>query len=278
MIADCGGTSTSWAAIGPDAPRTTVITAGYNAASAPEGALAESLTTLPTLAGAVSEVRFYGAGCANADICRRVANELKSVFHDAEIHVASDMLGAARALCGRSKGIVAIIGTGSNSCLYDGENIIANTPPLGYILGDEAGGAVIGKNFLCHFFKGLFDSDIANDFKAEYPSLTTASLIERVYRQPGANTWLASFMPFISRHKDHPQVSALLEEEFSRFLSHNIMPYHPAPGTPVHFVGSVAYHLRDIIAKALQNSYLSLGTILQSPLDALVRYHSATKR
>jgi N-acetylglucosamine kinase-like BadF-type ATPase len=160
----------------------------------------------------------------------------------------SDLLGAARALCGRAEGLACILGTGSNSCLFDGSRIVANTPPLGYILGDEGSGAVLGKLFLNALYKGVIGSETKKAFEEEN-RMTLAEVIERVYRQPLPNRWLASLSPFIHSRLSDPAVEALVTDSFSTFIARNIDPYRRRD-LPINAVGSIAFYYKEQLCQA----------------------------
>ena len=198
---------------------------------------------------------------------------LQEAFPQAkEIEAHSDLLGAARALCGHNYGIASILGTGANSCLYDGKRIIANTPALGYILGDEGSGGVMGKLFLHELYKGVLSKNIRLEFEQEY-SLKMSDVIQRVYREPMPNRFLASLAPFIHRHLSDPAVKRLVTDNFRDFFRYNIRPYNHSE-FPVSFVGSVAWYFRDQLAEAADIEGFTLGTILKSPIEGLLRFHT----
>ena len=197
---------------------------------------------------------------------------LQEVFPQAkQVEAHSDLLGAARALCGHNYGIASILGTGANSCLYDGEYIIQNTPALGYILGDEGSGGVLGKHFLHELYKGVLSENIRREFEQEY-GLMMSDVIQRVYREPMPNRFLASLAPFIHRHLSDPAVARLVIDNFRDFFRYNIRPYQLE--MPVSFVGSIAWHFRDQLAEAANAEGFRLGTILKSPIEGLLRYHA----
>lgn len=255
---------------------------GLNAVAAPDGAfkaLCESCLELTGIAGEIGEVYFYGAGCATRDICHRVAEELGMVFpHAATVDIATDMLGAARAMCGDEQGVVAILGTGANSCLYDGKRIVANVSPLGYILGDEGSGAVLGRLFIGRVLKRQFPEEVLRRFSDTYPEVTPAEVVTRVYRSERPNAYLASFCPFIYSCLDIPEVSAFVVDEFRRFIEYNLLHYLKffQSSLRVHFTGSVAHHFApqlQIAFSQLDPGTLTLGKILQKPLPSLAAYH-----
>ena len=191
-----------------------------------------------------------------------------------EVTVMTDMLGAARALCGHEPGIVCILGTGANSCRYDGETIVSNVPPLGYILGDEGSGAVLGKHFIADLLKGLLPESVVRDFGETYPEITTATVLERVYKESQPSRFLASLAPFIRKHIDVPQVRSIVLECFRSFLRRNVMLYDGWEITPVHFVGSIAHNFHAVLKEAAEAEGIHLGQILSAPMEGLIRYHT----
>lgn len=252
------------------------LPAGYNALSGQDGDLTALIAGEYRLMNAAPRVRYvyyYGAGCATMDACRRVVRELKSLFANSDISVDTDMLGAARAVCGNDPGIVGILGTGSNSCLYDGSQITANVSPLGYILGDEGSGAVLGRLFIGMLFKGQFPTAVHKEFDNRY-HLEVTDIITRVYRQPAPNAFLASFAPFIAECATrYPEVADFLKDEFSRYVRHNLVRYEGFDCLPVHFVGSIARNFRDYLSHALACHGGHIGTVISAPIERLADYH-----
>lgn len=273
LIADAGGTSTTWY-LSPDH---TFSTDGINPFQQSEDDIFRIVRFLKSTCldvegvPAVSAIRFYGAGCTpeKTDMVKRA---LSKAFDEEvkDIEVYSDLLGAARGLCGTEKGVACILGTGSNSCLYDGEKIVQNTPALGYILGDEGGGAVLGKMFLNALLKGRLDKDVAEAFYDEY-GMNQAAIIERVYRQPLANRFLASFSKFISEHRDNPSVNCIIKENFANFLNNNVKPY---ACKMLNFTGSIAFHYAGILREVAEQNGYEIGKITQSPLEGLADFHT----
>ena len=219
------------------------------------------------------KIIFYGAGCANETACNRVRTALEKVLSVDDITIHSDLLGAARALCGHEEGIVCVLGTGSNSCLYDGNEIIANTPPLGYILGDEGSSAVLGRRLVGDCLKNQLPDNVRDEFFAEY-ALTQEIILERVYRQPLANRFLASLTPFLSKHREVPEVRKLLVESFTDFFVRNVKQYR-RPWLPIHFVGSIANAFSAELKVAAESLGMELGTVMQSPMEGLIKFHTS---
>ncbi|MBR6628396.1 MAG: ATPase [Bacteroidaceae bacterium] len=275
LIADSGSTKTDWCLCNEGTPILAVQTQGINpyhqTEEAIEQVLAEELLPQLTLQPAFLCVIFYGAGCANDTACGRVREAIQKVLATDDIIIHSDLLGAARALCGHEEGIACVLGTGSNSCLFDGKDIIANVPPLGYILGDEGSSAVLGRRLVGDCLKNQLPEAVRNEFLAEY-NLTQETILEKVYRQPLANRFLASLTPFLSKHREVPEVHALLVESFVDFFVRNVKQYR-RPWLPIHFVGSIANVFKAELKEAAESLGMELGCILKSPMEGLVKYH-----
>lgn len=268
LIADSGSTQCTW--IASDGVRTLKMhTRGINAVQFSEAQIEGILAELPPC-GPVQSVRFYGAGCGETfpEASAKLRRALEAHFRCADIAVESDLLGAARALFGRGEGIACILGTGSNSCWCDKGRIRKNVPPLGYVLGDEGGGAVLGRNLVNGIFKGHIP--LREAFLAAH-GLTYEEIIRRVYREPFANRFLASFAPFVHAHASRPEVREMILRSFSQFADRNLSRY-PA-GLPVSFVGGVAAHFAPLLREALKSEGYRVETIVESPAEGLMKYH-----
>ena len=184
-----------------------------------------------------------------------------------------DLLAAARALCGKEKGIACILGTGSNSCYYDGEKIVDNVSPLGYILGDEGSGAVLGKLLVGDVLKNQLPKELCDKFLKEY-DLDRMKIIEAVYKKPAANRFLASLSPFLNKNIEEPSIHRLVLNAFKAFFVRNIENYENYKSMPVSFVGSVAYYYRDVLAEAAKALDITIGVVIKSPMEGLLKYHS----
>lgn len=283
LIVDSGSTKTSWCfAFLPDTKSAdgarTVTTEGLNPAvmSAEEveekiaKALNHCLQSLSISAADVENVFFYGAGCI-AGRAGVVSESIQSILVDARIYVADDLLGAARALCGHKAGIACILGTGSNSCLYDGENIVAHTPALGYVLGDEGSGAVLGRKFLNAVLKQTLPENIRKRFLQE-SGLDMAEVINRVYRSPAPNRFLASMSKYIHGYLDEKEVRDIVIENFEDFIRNNILAYGDEFRT-INVVGSIAYHYKEQLTEAASRNGFQIGKIIKSPIEGLIEYH-----
>lgn len=283
LIVDSGSTKTSWCfAFLPDTKSAdgarTVTTEGLNPAvmSAEEveekiaKALNHCLQSLSISAADVDNVFFYGAGCI-AGRTVVVSESIQSILVDARIYVADDLLGAARALCGHKAGIACILGTGSNSCLYNGENIVAHTPALGYVLGDEGSGAVLGRKFLNAVLKQTLHENIRKRFLQE-SGLDMAEVINRVYRSPAPNRFLASMSKYIHGYLDEKEVRDIVIDNFEDFIRNNILAYGDKFRT-INVVGSIAYHYKEQLTEAASRNGFQIGKIIKSPIEGLIEYH-----
>lgn len=274
LIADSGSTKTDWCIVLNDTLIKRIETKGINPFFQSEEEIRQALTAslLPQLPeGTFNSVHFYGAGCTleKAPVLRRAIADSLPVVGNIKAH--SDMLAAARGLCGHDAGIACILGTGSNSCFYDGKEIVSNISPLGFILGDEGSGAVLGKLLVGDVLKNQLPPAIKEAFLKEF-DLTAPEIIDRVYRQPFPNRFLASLSPFIARHLEEPALRALVYNSFIAFLRRNVMQYDYEHFT-VHFIGSVAHCYKEILQEAAQETGVRIGKILQSPMEGLIEYH-----
>lgn len=271
LIADSGSTKTDWVLTHENSVVARCQTQGINPFHQSEDDILailrnELVPNLPPLAS----VCFYGSG-VRPELEVKMETLLRAVFPGAAVEAHSDLLGAARAVCGTAEGVACILGTGANSCLYDGRLIVSNTPPLGYILGDEGSGAVLGVRFLNALYKGFIPSAVVSDFQQDM-GMTMTDVINRVYRSPLPNRFLASLSTFISRHISEPQVSQLVVDNFRDFFRRNVVQYR-RPDLPVGFVGSIAYCYAPWLRQAASDEGFTVGRIIQSPIEGLVTYH-----
>jgi N-acetylglucosamine kinase-like BadF-type ATPase len=272
LIADSGSTKTDWALVG-FSEVTVIQTQGINPVHQSREVILRIFRDelLPQLSdGEVRNVRFYGSG-VRPDLESVVESVIRDVFPSAsDVETHSDMLGAARALCGRNEGIACILGTGANSCLYNGNSIVGNTPAMGYILGDEGSGAWIGKRFLHDLYKGILPKGMLSEFEGE-TGFTLSDIINKVYREPLANRFLASLTRFVHCHKLEDTVKRLLVEGFRDFLNFNISPYQRRD-LPVSFVGSIAYYFDAELREAADETGFTIGVIEKSPLNGMIKF------
>lgn len=274
LIADSGSTKTDWCVAEGGKVVMRIATQGINPFHQDEKTIIsiindELMTQLgDTKTGAIY---FYGSGCRD-EFVPLMQSAFSRFFPQASaIEVHGDLLGAARAVCGAGQGVACILGTGANSCLYDGKAIVCNTPPLGYILGDEGSGAVLGRLLVNSVFKRQLPDDICEAFVRE-TALTQADIIRRVYREPLANRFLASLAPFVHRHIDSRPLQTLVVGNFRNFFRRNILQYG-RPELPVGCVGSIAFFFAEQLREAAEAEGLVIGNILRSPMDGLVEYH-----
>ena len=277
LIADSGSTKTDWVCFQPgsDAQQIEVHTVGLNPFHVSDNEILSVFNheLLPQLGDTkIDSVYFYGSG-VRPEVEGRMEGLIRQVFpaaHTVEAH--SDLLAACRALCGDKSGIACILGTGANSCVYDGKEIVHNTPALGYILGDEGSGAVLGKNLLHDLYTGVLSQNIKATFERE-TGMQLSEIINKIYRQPQANRFLASLSEFIHRHLDDEGIRQLVYTTFNDFCSYHLARYGRRD-LLVSFVGSIAWYYQEQLKLILQMQEYQVGTIMQSPLQGLVAYHS----
>ena len=273
IIADSGSTKTTWRLIDRDKNAAACTTRGMNPFQLGLDEMTRLLETEFTLPRSdISKIWFYGAGCAFPDKNRIVADALTRYFGVCDVHVNSDLLAAARSLCGNQPGIACIMGTGSNSCYYNGQEIAKNVSPLGYILGDEGSGSVLGRKLLSDVLKNQLSETVRNLFFDTYP-VTVGEILDNVYRKPTPNRYLAQFAKFVSANIAYPEMQTLASNSFREFFQRNVMQYETAKQLPVHFTGSIAFHFSEIIRKAAGEFGLTVGNITQEPMEGLVEYH-----
>ncbi len=275
LIADSGSTKTTWCVEHRGVKTTLLRTGGFNPFFQTEDGMRDCLAreVYPSVGHYhLQYIHFYGAGCAFAEQKELVRKVLREFWADSVINVESDLLGAARSLCGKEAGIACILGTGSNSCLFDGDKIISNVSPLGFILGDEGSGASLGKTLVADCLKGLLPPEISRRFMDTY-SLTPQIILDNVYRHPYPNRFLAGFAPFISENISVPEIRSIAYNSFRSFFLRNVTSYKGHDSLPIHFTGSVAFFFRDILAEAALSLGIRLGKVERDPLEGLVRFH-----
>lgn len=274
LIADSGSTKTTWALIDKD-KQTTIDTAGYNPYYMGSEEIKRILNEeMPGeyLNASISEIYYYGSGCSTEKNCKRVSDALGLHFPEASIHIDHDLLAAARSLLGREEGIACILGTGANSCSYDGKKITQNVASLGYMFGDEGSGAYIGKKFLEAYLKGKLSNELNESFKESY-NYKLEDILSKVYGEGNPSTFMASFTRFMADHEHIDDIREILHESFIDFFRESVSKYERYKQLPVSFVGSVAYHFRHILNEAAWNMGISIGKIEKAPMEGLIRYH-----
>jgi len=274
LIADSGSSKAEWCLVNGSSKKT-FLTQGLSpyflSAEQIEYIIEQEL--VPKLKNAIpDEVYFYGTGCSNPDNVKLVKKAIQRVFSDAAVMVDHDLMGAARALCGREKGIACILGTGSNSCYYNGKKIMKNSPGLGYVLGDEGSGAYLGRKVIQYFLYNTFDPDLADRFRAKF-NTNSDEILTAVYKKPLPNRYLASYAIFLAENRGHYMIENILEDGFNDFFFNHVLKYRESWTTPIHFTGSVAYGFKDVLKDMCSGYELQLGKVLKKPIDGLVKYH-----
>ena len=275
LIADSGSTKTAWCLSCGNQIIKQFETAGINPFFQTEEEITAQLkeTLLPQIVcNDVENVYFYGAGCADPVKNNALGEVLKSVIGAKTAFVASDMLGAARGLLGRERGIACILGTGANSGVYDGEALVKGVYAGGYILGDEGSGGVLGKLLISDWVKKQMPQDIYDALTEEY-GLTYLGIVDRVYKQPFPNRWLAQFTKFMSARRENEYIHNLLVGAFKAFFERNIKQYEEWMELEVGFIGSIAFYFNAELREAAEMCGIKLGKVMQNPIDGLVEYH-----
>jgi len=276
LLADSGSTKTDWCLLSKDKVTAQFKTAGLNPYICAEEdcirILKQELPLIPEKEE-IKQIIFYGAGIKNEQQSAFMKKILEAYFKQSEIAVYSDLLAAARATCDRNRGICCILGTGSNSGYYDGEEIRYANPSLGYIIGDEGSGTYLGKRVLQYYFYNTFDDDLMGAFKNKYGD-DLSDILHKIYKEPAGNRYLASFTQFLLEHRGHYMVENIIEDAFIDFHQRHILKYRQSWQYPIHFVGAIAHEFKDILY-ALQEQYgLETGNILKSPMEGLITFHS----
>lgn len=273
IIADSGATKCEWCILGIDSIQT-IITAGISPYFLKVEEIIDLLQRelLPFLPDMPEEVFFYGTGLGNPNNIVIIKKALKRIFKGARIKTETDLLAAARALCGTEEGIACILGTGSNSCYYNGEKIVKNIQGLGYVLGDEGSGAYLGKKVLQYYLYNTFDEDLNALFDARFVT-TRVEILENVYKNPFPNRYLASFTIFLSENCGHYMIENILEDGLSDFFFNHIYKYTQSWTMPINFIGGVAYYFRDVLQDLCKAYELELGKIFKNPMEGLVKFH-----
>jgi glucosamine kinase len=283
LIADSGSTKTDWRLIDEKKQihqfQTQGISPYFNSAKEISDLINQELISkIPEnlqkslLTASSFSIYFYGTGCKVEDKKQIVRDALSVCFKNATITIESDLLGAARALCGKHAGIAAILGTGANTCYYDGEKIVENRTSTGFILGDEGSGAHIGKTFIQAYLNDEMPEDLAKRFFERY-NLSKDEIIDAVYRKPMPNRFLASFSKYVYQNLKEPFCLNLVSDCFNQFFDKHICKYEQHKALPFNCVGSVAFYYSNLLRAIATNKGVAVGTIVESPISALTLYH-----
>jgi glucosamine kinase len=274
LIADGGSTKCEWCLL-QGGKKKTVKTQGLSPYFLDAAGIGEVMVRelVPALKNArVGEVYFYGTGCKDPANRRMVQKAILGIFPGAAVEVTHDLMGAALALCGNSRGIACILGTGTNSCYFSGKRIVKNSPGLGYILGDEGSGAYLGKKVIQYYLYNTFDEELRYKFDKKY-STDGSAILENVYKRPLPNRYLASFALFLSENRGHYMIENIIEDGLNDFFFTHLCKYRESWKLPIHFVGGVAHGFRDKIGELCGTYQFELGRILEKPMDGLIKYH-----
>lgn len=274
LIADSGATKTEWCYL-KNGRKKILFTQGISPYFMDKAHIADLVRAelLPKLGRReVTEVAYYGTGCANPSNRKLVKAAILSVFPGAAVEVGSDILAAARSLCGHQKGIACILGTGSNSCYFNGKKIVRNSPGLGYVLGDEGSGAYLGRKVLQYYLYQTFDAEMMQQFDRTYHT-TSNEILEAVYKKPLPNRYLAGFAVFLAGNRGHYMIENIIEDGLNDFFFTHITRYPETKSLPVSFVGGVAWGFRDVLVSLCQAYGITLGKVLKNPMEGLISYH-----
>jgi len=274
LIADSGATKCEWCLL-HNGKKKTILTQGISPYFLDSQQVIAILQKelLPKLKNVlIDELFFYGTGLSNPNNVKVIRVALKKLFPSTKIETNTDLLAAARALCGKNKGIACILGTGANSCYYNGNKVLKNSPGLGFILGDEGSGAYLGKKVVQYYLYNTFDADLMSRFDAKFTT-NAVEILEHVYKKPMANRYLASFAIFLAENRGHYMIENIIEDGLNDFFFNHLYKYREAWTLPINFIGSVAYGFKDVLSELCHTYELELGTILKKPMDGLVKYH-----
>lgn len=275
LLADGGSTKVDWCLIDQGQLVKQIFTEGANPFFRTSEDISDELSRVlkPEIEKyKIDSIHFFGAGCAFPEKNEIIRIAINNVFDVSEIEVGSDLLAAAKGLCRKKKGIACIIGTGSNSCFYDGKEIKQNVSPLGYILGDEGSGAVLGRLLVGACLKNQLTEGLKEKFFQQF-DLSPEIILDKVYKQPLANRFLAGLSPFLIQNIEDKTICSLVRLAFQDFFVKNVMQYDYRNNT-IHLTGSIAYHYREVLKSVAQELRLELGTIEQSPMEGLIKYYS----
>jgi len=277
LIADSGGSKTDWRLVRKDGSIDQASSAGFNPYYQPiddlKRIVKDVLMSRIPPSEEVTEIYFYGAGVSSEKNQATIKQAFLEFFPNAQIEIGWDLLAAARALCGNEPGIACIMGTGSNSCLYDGKNIVDNVANLGWILADEGSGANIGRKFLVDYLRKKLPDTLARQFQARFP-LTREQFLEKVYQEEKPSAFLASFAKFIFQHLKEPYCYQLIYSSFAEFYENNVMKYEDYENLKVHFTGSIAFYFSDILRQVANDKGITVKNILEGPIAGLTLYHT----
>ena len=271
LIIDAGSTKMGWILMEGQEVKAHFVTKGFNPNYSDCRELAETCRSA-SLPNEIQSIFYYGTGCGNEQNCQLVKDVFLQRFPQAEIHVTHDLMAACHAVLGHEKGIACILGTGSNSCLYDGTNITEKAISLGYMVGDEGSGMHIGREVVRAYFYGFMPEDLRQQFDSKF-HLELKDFIQNLYHSGQPSKYLASFAKFAGEHQEDPFINALVKRCFKAFIEAFILRYFECKSLKISFVGSVAYHFQNILKETLADFDLMMGEVIPSPAEGLIRYY-----
>lgn len=275
LIVDSGSTKTQWAVLDGDNVVESFYSQGFNPYYMNAEAIGRSIGEgLPASMASfeIGQIYFYGTGCSTSANCKLVQSILLKFFKKATISTHHDLYGAAVALLNERKGIACILGTGSNSCLWDGHRVVENVPSLGFLLGDEGGAIYLGKLLLKKIMGGSADEEITKAFY-EFVGLSFTEILHTIYKNSDSNRWIAGLATFVSANIEHPQMKEIARKNFQDFIENQISKYSGFKDLEISYLGSVAYYLQNILREVMKDFGLKTGTIIKGPMEGLIEYH-----
>ena len=274
LIVDGGSTKTEWILLDGPTVKNRSLTEGFNPNYGDIQNFEDMVSRVETQnLDALQAIHYYGTGCGSEKNCQLIKGVLQRHFPDAEITVTHDLMAACHALFGREEGIACILGTGSNSCVYDGKKITQRAVSLGYLVGDEGSGMAIGREVVRSYFYGFMPDGLRQEFAQTYP-LALKDFVDHLYHHPQPSRYLASFAKFAGEHQSEPFVHDLVKGCFKAFVEAFVLRYENCKTMKISFVGSVAYHFQDILKETLDDFGFALGEVIASPADGLIRYYA----
>jgi len=274
LIADSGSTKCAWKIISGSDKMVTLYTAGINPFFRTTESIHDELLIklFPVTVSPVDKIYFYGSGIINEEKASVIRDALLKLYPNARIELFSDVVAASRSLFGNKEGIACILGTGSNACLYDGSKVVAGISPLGFILGDEGSGAVLGKKLVGDYFKQVMPESLRLKFAEKY-HLTREEALQRVYKMEKPNHFLASFAPFLSEEIETEYASQLVRNSLLEFFERNVLKIPDYQNYNIGFVGSIAFHFSQIVTELCKKNQINCVSVLQEPMEGLIKYH-----
>ena len=278
LIIDSGSTKMEWILLDGKTVKNRFTTEGFNPNYSDIQCLENRVSSVEICQGAslpkeIQSVHYYGTGCGNEQNCQLIKEVFQNRFSKAEIQVTHDLMAACHAVLGHEKGIACILGTGSNSCVYDGERIIERAVSLGYLVGDEGSGMHIGREVVRAYFYGFMPEDLRQQF-ADAFHLEQKDFIQQLYHNEQPSKYLASFAKFAGEHQDNPFIHELIAHCFDEFIKAFVLRFGDCKSLKISFIGSVAFHFQDILKECIKSHDLTMGEVMTSPAAGLVRYYS----